>query len=122
MFQRDVEWSYLQWMETGVLFSLLAHGARFEIVLCFSLLHYNEPDLPKKVFPEYDPQPNDGGVPGAGVKVKYSAIDKRHFPSSIYLVSEAGSVWQKLSPVLLELKCEGTRGFPAGGMLGYIAI
>jgi hypothetical protein len=84
MFPRDVEQTYTQAMETALLFTSLAHSKRFEVLFSLSLLHYTDQELLKRVFPEYDPQPNNGGLPGEGVS---QFGDKRHFPSSIYLVT-----------------------------------
>jgi predicted O-methyltransferase YrrM len=83
MFPRDVEQTYTQAMETAVLFAMLANSTHFEILFCLSLLHHQDPAVLKSVFPDYDPQPNIGGLPGNAVK---QFGDKRHFPSSIYLV------------------------------------
>jgi predicted O-methyltransferase YrrM len=83
MFPRDVEKTYTQAMETALLFAMLANSGRFEILICLSLTHYNDPTLLKRVFPEYDAQPNIGGLPGRNVK---QFGDGRHFPSSTYLV------------------------------------
>jgi hypothetical protein len=83
MFPRDVEQSYTQAMETALLFASLSHSRHFKVLFCLSLLHYTEPDLLKRVFPDYDPQPNQGGLPAEGV---HQFGEQRHFPSSIYLV------------------------------------
>jgi hypothetical protein len=83
MFPRDVEQVYMQSMETALLFATLANSMHFEVLMCLSLLHYKDPALLKSVFPEYNAQPNVGGLPGRGVK---PFGDIRHFPSSTYLV------------------------------------
>jgi predicted O-methyltransferase YrrM len=83
MFPRDVEQTYTQSMEAAVLFTMLSNNARFEILFCLSLLHYEDPSTLKAVFPDYDPQPNLGGLPGKDVR---QFGDKRHFPSSTYLL------------------------------------
>jgi predicted O-methyltransferase YrrM len=83
MFPRDVEETYTQAMETVVLFTLLADSPRYETLLCLSYLHHKDPAALKAAFPEYDPQPNIGGLPGSDVK-RFG--EKRHFPSSIYIV------------------------------------
>jgi hypothetical protein len=85
MFPRDVEQVYMQAMETALLFAMLANSTHFEVIICLSLLHYNDPALLKKVFPEYEAQPNVGGLPARDVKL---FGDKRHFPSSTYLVTK----------------------------------
>jgi len=76
-FQRDVDRTYMQSMETALLLAMLAHSTRYEILLSLSYLHYHEPQFMKKAFKQYEPQPNNGGLvaPNAG----------GHFPSSIYL-------------------------------------
>jgi predicted O-methyltransferase YrrM len=83
MFPRDVEHVYTQSMETALLFATLANSTRFEVLISLSLLHYGDPKLLKATFPEYDPQPNIGGLPGKGVK---QFGERRHFPSSTYLL------------------------------------
>jgi hypothetical protein len=83
LFPRDVECTYTQSMETALVFSMLSHSTRYEMLICLSLFHYVEADLMKKVFPDYDPQPNVGGLPGTGVK---QFGENRHFPTSTYLI------------------------------------
>jgi predicted O-methyltransferase YrrM len=83
LFPRDVEQTYTQSMETALLFAMLTHSVRFEVLICLSLIHYADQSLMKRVFPEYDPQPNIGGLPGVGVR---QFGEKRHFPSSTYLI------------------------------------
>jgi hypothetical protein len=83
MFPRDVEQVYMQSMESALLFAMLADSTHFEVLICLSLLHYKEPVLLKSVFPEYNAQPNIGGLPGPDVKL---FGERRHFPSSTYLV------------------------------------
>lgn len=83
MFPRDIERSYTQSMETALLFALLAYSTRFKVLISLSVLHYNESSLLRTVFPEYDAQPSIGGLRGAGVR---PFGDRRHFPSSTYLV------------------------------------
>jgi predicted O-methyltransferase YrrM len=83
MFPRDVEQTYTQAMETALLFAMLANSPRFEVLICLSLSHYNDAALLKRTFPEYDAQPNIGGLPGIDVA---QFGEKRHFPSSTYLV------------------------------------
>jgi hypothetical protein len=85
MFPRDVEHVYTQSMEPALLFAMLANSTRFEIVMCLSLLHYKDPGLLRTAFPEYNAQPNIGGLPARGVKL---FDEKRHFPSSTYLVAK----------------------------------
>lgn len=77
-FQRDVDKTFKQWMETGLLIAMLNHSTRFEIVLCQSYLHYAAPELLREVFPEYRPAPNDGGLENR----PYQLADGYHFPTS----------------------------------------
>lgn len=83
MFPRDVEKTYTQAMETALLFAMLANSPRYEVLFCLSLFHYTDPATLKATFPEYLAQPNEGGLPADGVS---QFGDKRHFPSSTYLV------------------------------------
>jgi hypothetical protein len=83
MFPRDVEHTYTQAMETALLFALLAHSPRYEVLMCLSLFHHVDQKMLKAVFPEYDPQPNIGGLPGSDVEM---FGERRHFPSSVYMV------------------------------------
>jgi predicted O-methyltransferase YrrM len=79
-FQRDLT-TYMQWMETAMLIAVLSHSPRYKVSLSLSHLHYAAPDALQKALPEYQPEPNKGGlsVPGG------SAKGSRHFPSSTYL-------------------------------------
>jgi predicted O-methyltransferase YrrM len=83
VFPRDVEQTYTQAMESAVLFTLLSHSVRYEVLICLSLMHYTQRSLMMEVFPEYDPQPDIGGLPGIGVE---QFGERRHFPGSTYLV------------------------------------
>jgi hypothetical protein len=77
-FQRDVDRTFLQSMETALLLAMLAHSTRYEVLLCMSYLHYHEPELMKDVFPQYTPQANNGGLE--------TGLDATsHFPSATYL-------------------------------------
>ena len=82
MFPRDVEQVYTQSMEAALLFATLANSTRFETLLSLSWLHYENPSALRKVFPDYDPQPNLGGLPGNDVQL---FGEKRHFPSSTFI-------------------------------------
>jgi len=84
-FPRDVISTYIQSMESALLMAILAHSVRYEVVLCLSYLHYRAPEALKKGFPEYVPQPNNGGlgVDDNGVPL---CDGTKHFPSAIYLV------------------------------------
>ena len=78
-FQRDLK-GYMQWMETAMLIALLSHSSKYKVSLSLSHLHYSAPEKMKRALPEYDPQPNDGGLRGD------SRTDHdQHFPSSTYL-------------------------------------
>jgi predicted O-methyltransferase YrrM len=81
LFQRNVDRTYMQWMETALLAALLFHSPRYRVMLCLSQLHYSAPEILKRVFPEYSPQPNDGGLIGMGAR--QDGTD--HFPASIYI-------------------------------------
>ena len=76
-FQRDVDSTFLQWMETALLIAMLNYSSRYEIIMCQSYLHYADPGLLGEIFPEYRPASNNGGL-------AVSASDG-HFPSSTYL-------------------------------------
>lgn len=80
-FQRDVTDTYFHWMETALLSATLLHSSRYSVLLCASYLHYIAPDLLQKCFPEYRPEPNDGGLCSSRARRDGS----EHFPSSIYL-------------------------------------
>jgi predicted O-methyltransferase YrrM len=79
-FGRDVDQSYLQWMETALLISTLAHSKRYNVLLCMSYMHYVDPASLRNAFPEYRPQPNDHGLQAGALETEH------HFPSSTYLV------------------------------------
>ena len=82
-FPRDLLLNYTFYNETSLLRAWLTHNARAEIVFCLSHLHYERREGLRAVFPDYDPQPNVGGLVGADAKPFRQ--DKRHFPSSIYI-------------------------------------
>lgn len=82
-FPRDLLLNYTFYNETSLLRAWLTHNVRAEIVFCLSQLHYERPDGLRAVFPDYDPQPNVGGL--AAADAKPFRQDKRHFPSSIYI-------------------------------------
>lgn len=79
-FPRDVDRTFIQPMETALLIAMLDHSTRYEILLCMSYLHYLDPALLKRTFPEYSPEPNDGGLSLT------DSANSGHFPSSTYLV------------------------------------
>jgi len=76
-YQRDLFNTAYFWSETSLLRAFLTHNDHARILFCMSQLHYERPDVLRRVFPDYVPQPaNDGlaepEVPG-------------HFPSAIYI-------------------------------------
>ena len=82
-FPRDLLLNYTFYNETSLLRAWLTHNSRAEIVFCLSQLHYGRPSELQAVFPDYDPQPNVGGLVAGDAKP--FTQDKRHFPSSIYI-------------------------------------
>lgn len=82
-FPRDLLLNYTFYNETSLLRAWLTHNSRAEIVFCLSQLHYDRPHGLRAVFPDYDPQPNNGGLVTGDARPFRQ--DKRHFPSSIYI-------------------------------------
>lgn len=82
-FPRDLLLNYTFYNETSLLRAWLTDNPRAEIVFCLSQLHYGRPDGLRTIFPDYDPQPNVGGLVTRGRRPFRQ--DKRHFPSSIYI-------------------------------------
>ena len=77
VFQRNLLTDLFQHMETALLQALMTNNSRLEIVFSLSMLHYDERDIMRAVFPEYNPAEDVDGL---------AADDRtRHFPSSIYL-------------------------------------
>jgi predicted O-methyltransferase YrrM len=76
-YQRDLLDTLFQQSETALLQALLTNNARLRIIFSLSMLHYDAPDVLKKVFPEYSPAPDSNGLAAADTP--------GHFPSSIYL-------------------------------------
>ena len=76
-FQRDADRSLFQWLETAMLHAYLADNQRVSILFCLSHLHYDRTEALKQVFPEYQPDPERGGL-----SIKKT---EGHFPSSLYL-------------------------------------
>ena len=78
-FQRDVDRSIFQWMETALLHAYLIGNRDIKILFCLSHLHYDRRDALRDVFPEYCPEEDTNGLSTT------QNIEGRHFPSSIYL-------------------------------------
>ena len=77
-FQRDADRSLFQWLETAMLHAYLIDNRRMKIVMCLSCLHYDRKADLRRVFPEYVPEPGEGGLSDPGQR-------DGHFPSSLYL-------------------------------------
>ena len=82
-FPRDLLLNHAFHNETSLLHAWLVHNPRAEIVFCLSQLHYSRSEQLRGVFPEYEPQDNDGGL--APKTAKPFRAQRRHFPSSIYI-------------------------------------
>jgi predicted O-methyltransferase YrrM len=81
-YPRFVLKSFFHWMETSLLRAFLVNNSKAEVIFCESLLHYDRPDVLKKVFPEYIRQPDTDGL---GPKKPFQFASADHFPSSLYL-------------------------------------
>jgi predicted O-methyltransferase YrrM len=79
-FQRDLK-TYMQWMETAMLMAVLSHSPRYKVALSLSHLHYTAPEALRRALPEYEPEPNNGGLSAAG----RSDEGRKHFPASTYI-------------------------------------
>ena len=77
-FQRDADRSLFQWLETAMLHAYLVDNRRMKIIMCLSCLHYDRKAELRRIFPEYVPQPDEGGLSIPGHQ-------DGHFPSSLYL-------------------------------------
>ena len=77
-YQRDLLRSVFQWQETALLQALLTHNDHLEIMVCLSLLHYEDPSLLAEAFPGYRPEPASQGLVDR-------AVPGTHFPASIYI-------------------------------------
>lgn len=89
-FQRDADRSIFQWMETALLHAFLIDNARASILFCLSHLHYDRPDVLRRVFPEYTPEADADGL-----RVERHET-QQHFPSSLYLViGAAEGPWRR---------------------------
>ena len=82
-FPRDLLLNHTFYNETSLLRAWLTDNPRVEIVFCLSQLHYGRTDGLRAIFPDYQPQPGDGGLVAKGARPFRQ--DTRHFPSSIYL-------------------------------------
>jgi hypothetical protein len=82
-YQRDVCRTFSHWAETSLLRAFLIFNEKVKIVVCLSHLHYERKDVLRRVFPEYNPQPDGNGLSSE----KYKPFDPipEHFPSSTYL-------------------------------------
>ncbi len=70
--------------ETSLLRAFLTFNNRTFIWFCMSLLHYQRPDVLRKLFPSYEPIKLDNNGLWPGDSEPFSRT-KGHFPSSIYL-------------------------------------
>ena len=75
--QRDLLTTRFQWAETILLTALLTGNQNLSVLFCLSLLHYDEPEGLREVFPEYRREPGEDGL-----DVREREL---HYPSSIYL-------------------------------------
>lgn len=78
-FQRDVDRSIFQWLETALLHAYLVGNSKVEILFCLSQLHYDRPDTLRHAFSSYRPEAGANGLRPD------SAESGSHFPSSLYL-------------------------------------
>jgi methyltransferase family protein len=76
-YQNDLLSSLFQWSETCLLQTLLVNNDRLKILFCMSMLHYEQPEELRKVFPEY--------VRGLGGEDGLHIDPGTHFPTSIYM-------------------------------------
>jgi predicted O-methyltransferase YrrM len=79
-YNRDVLFTYMQWVETGLLQALLVNNRRMRILFSMSMLHYGQPESLAAVFPGYRPQTDHDGLVESGSTTG-------HFPSSTFLVT-----------------------------------
>lgn len=87
-YKRDVLKTYIQSGETALLQAYLIGNSQIRTIFCLSQLHYEAPELMKKIFPEYVGQPSVDGL----VTNDTAAFQNHttHFPSAIYLEVMAG--------------------------------
>ncbi len=82
-YQPNLLKTYFHWMETSLLRAFLTHNNQVQILFCLSLLHHEQPEQLKTVFPEYDPELLINGLHDESYgPFEYS---KKHLPASIYL-------------------------------------
>jgi len=79
-YQRNLQETLYFWNESTLLHSFLIHNSKYKILVSQSMLHYQRIDVLCTLFPNYDPQENEYGLPKGH-------IDMRHFPASTFLVS-----------------------------------
>lgn len=82
-YPRDLLQNFIFHNETSLLRAFLIDNPRAEILFCLSHLHYERQNQLRKIFPDYDPQPDNGGLLTADRSP--FAQEDRHFPSSIYI-------------------------------------
>lgn len=78
-----LESSFMFHNETSLLRAFLINNPHAKILFCLSQLHYERQNQLRKIFPDYNPQPDNGGLQTADCKP--FAQEDRHFPSSIYI-------------------------------------
>jgi predicted O-methyltransferase YrrM len=83
-YQRDVCQTFFHWAETSLLRAFLTFNEKAKIIVCLSHLHYENKDLLRKVFPEYNSQLDEDGLHPDTYK-PFDPIPE-HFPSSIYIL------------------------------------
>ncbi len=76
-YQRDILDTVYHWSETSLLRAFLTGNQHARILFCLSQLHYERPDLLRRLFPGYVPESDQRGL-SAGEP-------KGYFPSSIYI-------------------------------------
>lgn len=79
-YQRNINNTMFQWLETQMLQALLIDNPKIEILFCMSHLHYEFSNVLKEIFPMYEPQSDTDGIA--------TNSDRGFFPSSIYLITK----------------------------------
>ncbi|WP_447971656.1 class I SAM-dependent methyltransferase [Nitrospira sp. M1] len=77
-YQRDVLQTLFHWPETSLLQAFLCFNQHIKVIFCLSLMHYFQKNDLKSVFPEYEPQVDNTGIPIDSMQMH------KHFPSSIF--------------------------------------